>query len=163
MSNEEQFQEWLSEHKEELEDAVLDQFLGYHPGKMENPCTETSGTHPSNHENILRNYSGVFRVFSNLYFNTLDIMNQELELRIKMDVNYMKVALQILALGNDKIEVIVNNLSENEEMVIDLDSLAEPIGPISPEEMLQVKVLLTSIVAAQVAMNLEKKTDAVKP
>lgn len=41
-------------------------------------------------------------------------MNQELELRIKMDVNYMKVALQILALGNDKIEVIVNNLSENE-------------------------------------------------
>lgn len=48
-------------------------------------------------------------------------------------------------------------------MVIDLDSLAEPIGPISPEEMLQVKVLLTSIVAAQVAMNLEKKTDAVKP
>lgn len=90
-------------------------------------------------------------------------MNQELELRIKMDVNYMKIALQILALGNDKIEVIVNNLSENEEMVIDLDSLAEPIGPISPEEMLQVKVLLTSIVAAQVAMNLEKKTDAVKP
>lgn len=47
MSNEEQFQEWLSEHKEELEDAVLDQFLGYHPGKMENPCTETSGTHPT--------------------------------------------------------------------------------------------------------------------
>lgn len=44
MSNEEQFQEWLSEHKEELEDAVLDQFLGCHPGKMKNPCTETSLT-----------------------------------------------------------------------------------------------------------------------
>ena len=44
MSNEEQFQEWLSEHKEELEDAVLDQFLGYHPSKMKNPCTETSVT-----------------------------------------------------------------------------------------------------------------------
>ena len=45
MNNEENsFQEWLSEHKEELEDAVLDQFLDYHPGKMENPCTETSVT-----------------------------------------------------------------------------------------------------------------------
>jgi hypothetical protein len=40
-------------------------------------------------------------------------MKEEIELRIKMDVNYIKVALQILALGDDKIEVIVNNLPED--------------------------------------------------
>lgn len=82
--------------------------------------------HPSNHENILWNYSGVFRVSSNLYFNTLDVMKEELELRIKMDVNYIKVALQILALGNDKIEVIMNNLPEEGALAINLDGFSNP-------------------------------------
>ena len=92
-------------------------------------------------------------------------MKEELELRIKMDVNYIKVALQILALGDDKIEVIVNNLPKDGELVIDVNGFSNPKSAqmISSEEMLQVKLLLSSLVAAQVAMNLEKKTDTVKP
>jgi hypothetical protein len=92
-------------------------------------------------------------------------MKEELELRIKMDVNYIKVALQILALGDDKIEVIVNNLPEDGELAINLNGFSNPKSAqmISSEEMLQVKLLLSSLVAAQVAMNLEKKTDTVKP
>lgn len=92
-------------------------------------------------------------------------MKEELELRIKMDVNYIKVALQILALSNDRIEVIVNNLPEDGELAIDLNgfSNSKSTQMIASEEMLQVKLLLSSLVAAQVAMNLEKKTDTVKP
>ena len=91
-------------------------------------------------------------------------MKEELELRIKMDVNYIKVALQILALSNDRIEVIVNNLPEDGELAIDLNgfSNSKSTQMIASEEMLQVKLLLSSLVAAQVAMNLEKKTDTVK-
>ena len=92
-------------------------------------------------------------------------MKEELELRIKMDVNYIKVALQILALGNDKIEVVINNLPKNGELAINLNGFSNPKSAqmISSEEMLQVKLLLSSLVASQVAMNLEKKTDIVKP
>ena len=87
-------------------------------------------------------------------------MKEELELRIKMDVNYIKVALQILALSNDRIEVIVNNLPEDGELAIDLNgfSNSKSTQMIASEEMLQVKLLLSSLVAAQVAMNLDRKS-----
>jgi hypothetical protein len=44
MTNEEQFQQWLAEHKNELESAVYDQFMGHHFPDFqttENPCSET--------------------------------------------------------------------------------------------------------------------------
>jgi hypothetical protein len=92
---------------------------------------------------------------------------KEIELKIKLDVNYVKVLLQILALGDDKVEFIMDNLPEDGELPIDLNILSNQasgsIKAISPDEMLQIKFLLTSLIAAQVVTNLEKKEDTVKP
>lgn len=49
---------------------------------------------------------------------------KEIELKIKLDVNYVKVLLQILALGDDKVEFIMDNLPEDGELPIDLNILS---------------------------------------